>query len=182
MAELFIVAEWVTSCQPVPSLMLKHFFFLIKKYVHTLTQRLWEENKKTLPASFVGHNELVPRSFFKAERSCSTFNDFSLHGWNGRKPPGKCRAASPDTLDLCFDQRFSRRPVDVSQVPLARCKGSYPCTWSGLWTGSCDACTGPPHLQFVASVIGQSGNLHNFCFMFGSKLHVMNKSCLQNSY
>lgn len=173
MAELFIVAEWVTSCQLAPSLMLAHLFFFFLKNAPTPWRSSFERRIKNLSLRVLLVTMIEFLSSKRREGELAAL--FHLQ-WlyiarlRRRKPTGKWRAACLNTLDFGFDQKFSRRPVDVSQVPLARCKGSHPCTWScGLWAGSCDACTGPSPVRtccFFSSEIGQSGNPHKFKVKF----------------
>lgn len=148
MAELFIVAEWVTSCQPASSLMLACLFcfFLKNVHPHPGTAALKREQKTLVRVLLDTMNLFLTVSSMPREGKPA--EPFHLK-WlfiarlKREEAAGEVKGSVSNTLDLCFDQRFSRRPVDVSQVPPARCTGSHPCTWSGLETASCDACTGP---------------------------------------
>lgn len=150
MLELFIVPEWVTSCQPAPSFMLAclfYFFFFLKNVrPHPNTAALKREQKTRVRVLLDTMNFFLTVS--SKQREGKPAEPFHLK-WlfiarlKREEAAGEVKGSVSNTLDLCFDQRFSRRPVDVSQVPPARCTGSHPCTWSGLQTASCDASTGP---------------------------------------
>lgn len=179
MVELFIVAEWVTSCPSAPSLMLAYLIFTYWK-----KQWLWKENKKkTLAVSFVSHNELVPHSFFKAERR------------------GTCRVVPPSmTFHCTADTGGSRRGSGGQRVStlwtraLIRVSHGGPWMWvKFLWLGAKEVTPSPDPVFWLDPVtpaqvllhfkLCQSGNHHHFLFNVQFKTCAKSlKKNLQPSY
>lgn len=141
------VSHFLPACPVLDACMLVFFFFFLKNvHPHPGTAALKREQKTLVRVLLDTMNLFLTVSSMPREGKPA--EQFHLK-WlfiarlKRDEAAGEVKGSKPNTLDLCFDQRFSRRPVDVSQVPPARCTGSHPCTWSGLETASRDACTGP---------------------------------------